>query len=197
MAGGLVLVRRSPLARTGREHQRYICDIDGPVRLVAGCVPLVDGKVVMISSGNNKWIVPKGGWETDETAEAAACREAYEEAGVIGVLGSALSEIEFLSRKRGGRCRLYLWVMHVTEILGKWPEASDRRRRLVSLETAIAECSRPEMREALIEMRDRGLHLGGKTVTNVQGSDYLACGDQARCLEEEISSGGDTRSQHA
>ena len=28
----------------------------------------------------------KGGWETDETAEEAACREAFEEAGVQGEL---------------------------------------------------------------------------------------------------------------
>lgn len=28
----------------------------------------------------------QGGWETDETAEEAACREAYEEAGVRGDL---------------------------------------------------------------------------------------------------------------
>jgi 8-oxo-dGTP pyrophosphatase MutT (NUDIX family) len=28
----------------------------------------------------------KGGWETDESAEEAACREAFEEAGVQGEL---------------------------------------------------------------------------------------------------------------
>lgn len=67
-------------ARRGRENQRY----DGDIRLVAGCLPVMpDGRVVLISSvKRTDWILPKGGWEDDETAVEAAAREAYEEAGV-------------------------------------------------------------------------------------------------------------------
>jgi diphosphoinositol-polyphosphate diphosphatase len=38
------------------------------------------------SSRGNGWVFPKGGWELDETAEAAAKRETVEESGVRGVL---------------------------------------------------------------------------------------------------------------
>lgn len=47
------------------------------------CIPVIDGKVVLVSSARKQsYILPKGGWEDDETAEQSAVREAYEEAGV-------------------------------------------------------------------------------------------------------------------
>ena len=65
-------------AREGRELQRF----DGDCRLVTGCVPIYQNKLVLISSQNLGWVFPKGGWETDETQQQGAAREAYEEAGV-------------------------------------------------------------------------------------------------------------------
>lgn len=67
-------------ARSGRQNAQY----DGDTRLVAGCLPVMpDGRVVLIRSvKRTDWILPKGGWESDETAAEAAVREAYEEAGV-------------------------------------------------------------------------------------------------------------------
>lgn len=67
-------------ARHGREKQRY----DGDTRLVAGCLPVLpDGRVLLIGSvKGTDWLLPKGGWEHDETSAEAAVREAYEEAGV-------------------------------------------------------------------------------------------------------------------
>ncbi|KAL0055343.1 hypothetical protein WJX82_010837 [Trebouxia sp. C0006] len=79
-------------ARQGREMQRYSQD---GARLVAGCIPVrvsevngkVDVSVLMITSRGRKGLVfPKGGWEADETVEAAAARETVEEAGVRGAL---------------------------------------------------------------------------------------------------------------
>jgi len=48
------------------------------------CIPVTkDGKIVLISSSRkDDWILPKGGWEDDESLEQSAVREAYEEAGV-------------------------------------------------------------------------------------------------------------------
>ena len=81
-------------ARVGRSKQRYDA---GGIRLVAVCAAVRKGKVVLISSRSKpEWILPKGGWETDETAEEAARREAREEAGVDGTIGLAL----------GGACRV-------------------------------------------------------------------------------------------
>lgn len=91
---------RTMHARHGREHERRNA-VTG-ARLAAGVVALstpsthphedvdaVTGKYVLLissSSGRNrtKWVFPKGGWESDETIENCALREAWEEAGVVG-----------------------------------------------------------------------------------------------------------------
>ena len=56
-------------------------------RLVAGVVPLSADKYYVLliqSTRRGGWVLPKGGWENDEaTAQDAAKREAWEEAGVI------------------------------------------------------------------------------------------------------------------
>ena len=73
-------------ARVGREKQRY----DGKIRLLA-CIVVsrrpVDSSAdefLLISSSKHstQWILPKGGWETDESIVESAVREADEEAGV-------------------------------------------------------------------------------------------------------------------
>jgi diphosphoinositol-polyphosphate diphosphatase len=44
-------------------------------------------QVLMISTPKRSDLIfPKGGWEDDESIGEAACREAFEEAGVKGVL---------------------------------------------------------------------------------------------------------------
>ncbi|KAK9790526.1 hypothetical protein WJX73_010660 [Symbiochloris irregularis] len=80
-------------ARQGRELQRYGSNGE---RLVAGCIPVRIIKpgtteqrveILLISSrGGDGLVIPKGGWETDETVEDAAARETVEEAGVRGQL---------------------------------------------------------------------------------------------------------------
>ncbi|GJS49504.1 NUDIX hydrolase 12, mitochondrial [Tanacetum coccineum] len=55
----------------------------------------------MVSSPNrDDMVFPKGGWESDETVEEAACREALEEAGVRGVIKVALCSVSLTMEKR-------------------------------------------------------------------------------------------------
>merc|ERR1719305_246491 len=81
-------------ARTGRDLQKY----DAGHRLVAGCIPIRHVQrngsqhveiLLITSKSSNLLVLPKGGWEVDETLEAAAARETLEEAGVIGDLEGA------------------------------------------------------------------------------------------------------------
>ncbi|KAI5791634.1 NUDIX hydrolase domain-like protein [Peziza echinospora] len=86
---------RTMEARTGRSKQRY--SPDGS-RLVCGVVALSDDKrkilVVESTHRKNHWVLPKGGYETDEaTPEDAALREAWEEAGITGHIVKCLGEI--------------------------------------------------------------------------------------------------------
>ena len=90
-------------SRQGRETQRWVTDptTHQRIRLVTGCVPILkDGRILFVSSSRKaEWILPKGGWELDETMEESAVRESYEEAGVLGTLGPRLSEIQYETRK--------------------------------------------------------------------------------------------------
>jgi len=71
------------------------------VRQVAGCIPITrDGRVLLCSASRKpEWILPKGGWDTDETSEECAIRESFEEAGVMGTLGPRLKPIDYETRK--------------------------------------------------------------------------------------------------
>lgn len=106
-------INKSMLLRTesrhGRETQRWLTEADTHqrVRLVTGCVPILKGGRILFVSASRKpeWILPKGGWEQDETMEESAIREAYEEAGVLGTLGSPLAPIQYETRKSKKRRR--------------------------------------------------------------------------------------------
>ena len=91
------------VSRTGRETQRWATDphTGQLIRLTTGCVPIMkDGRILFCSSSRKEaWILPKGGWESDETLEESAMRETFEEAGVLGTLGPVLDEIEYETRK--------------------------------------------------------------------------------------------------
>jgi len=75
---------------------------------------------------------------------------------VIGVIGAGLRDIHHRNKRGDREIRMSMFVLHVTDIAERWPESLERQRKLVSLEEALKECKRPEMREALIQMQDRG-----------------------------------------
>lgn len=88
-------------SRQGRSKQRWLSDGNGTIRLTTGCVPILrGGKILFVSSSRKpEWIIPKGGWEQDEALEESAVRECFEEAGVLGVLGPKLKDIQYETRK--------------------------------------------------------------------------------------------------
>ncbi|GBF92992.1 nudix hydrolase mitochondrial [Raphidocelis subcapitata] len=151
-------------ARQGRSNQRYS---DDGARLVAGCIPVRyksgsggadDVEVLLITSrGGKGWVFPKGGWEADETVEAAAKRETVEEAGVrgtiehpkVGVFNFQSAKQARLNSTHQGRCAAHIFVLRVGEELEAWPEHSQRQRRWMSLPDATVSCRHQWMRDAL------------------------------------------------
>mmetsp|Transcript_39785 Transcript_39785/g.48466 ORF Transcript_39785/g.48466 Transcript_39785/m.48466 type:complete len:423 (+) Transcript_39785:218-1486(+) len=101
--GEKIPIRHTHSSRIGREKQRWNrCPVTNRfIRLTTGCVPITnDGRILFVSSARKReWILPKGGWESDEKMEESAVRETYEEAGILGTLGPKLSEITYETRK--------------------------------------------------------------------------------------------------
>lgn len=131
-------------------------------RLVAGVVPLSSDrtKVLMIQSSSRKgWVLPKGGWETDEkTQQDAACREAWEEAGIECKIEKDLGTIEEKRTesaiKKDGtkapRASYRFYEVKVKQELDSWPEQHKRDRQWMSFRSAQDQLKdRPELLEAL------------------------------------------------
>jgi len=142
-------------SRTGRDNQRY-----GPQgeRLVAGVVPLSADKtkVLLIQSvRRGGWVLPKGGWEKDETVAAAACREAWEEAGIICKVEKELGYIPDTRptsqlTQHAPKASYQFFECSVTEERTQWPEMHKRARQWVVYAQAVqALTPRPELLEAL------------------------------------------------
>ncbi|HEY7772767.1 MAG TPA: histidine phosphatase family protein [Marinagarivorans sp.] len=91
------------------------------------------------SSGNKHWILPKGIVEPGLSPQESAAKEAYEEAGVEGVIDNeAVGTV--IVNKWGGPCTVELYAMRVDRVLPEvhWQEAH-RGRRWLSVEVA-AQC---------------------------------------------------------
>lgn len=161
-------------AREGRAQQKY--DADGS-RLVAGCVPYhcdaATGAVHVLLISNRRrtqWIIPKGGWETDETQLEAAGRESYEEAGVRGVVGELLAAYTHMGKHNQRQHHAY-FALKVSEVLRDWPDKGKRRRVWVALGEAGALCTRPGMAEAIAALQCK---FGVEPAPLAQASDIIA-----------------------
>ncbi|RWV80280.1 hypothetical protein GW17_00058475 [Ensete ventricosum] len=83
----------------------------------------------------------QGGWETDETIEQAALREALEEAGVQGNVEVSSQSFRLPPIRNCSSCVSaavligIMFPMNVTQELGDWPEMHLRERKWVSTRT--------------------------------------------------------------
>lgn len=128
-------------------------------RLVAGVVPLSGdkSKVLVISSTRRPgWVLPKGGWETDEgTPQEAACREAWEEAGIECSIQRDLGKITEMRpasqlSPAAPKALYQFYEVTVTREATQWPEQLKRGRQWMSYHQAkVALATRPELIEAL------------------------------------------------
>jgi 8-oxo-dGTP pyrophosphatase MutT (NUDIX family) len=120
------------------------------IRQSGAIVVRLDGKeprVLLVTSKRNRrnWIFPKGHIEKGETADAAALREAKEEAGVVARLIGPAGVVEY--RVFGAKARVQYFLAVLVRQAG--PPEDGRRRTWCGLDQALDRLSYKRTRKLL------------------------------------------------
>jgi 8-oxo-dGTP pyrophosphatase MutT (NUDIX family) len=127
----------------------------------AGAIPFrfaADGlRVLLITSRETgRWVIPKGNVPPGFSAARAAEREAFEEAGVKGVLRKPpLGTYAYGKRLPSGLVRQALvkvYALDVQKQVKKWPERGQRRIEWVTLHAAMDMVDEPGMADLFVKL---------------------------------------------
>jgi 8-oxo-dGTP pyrophosphatase MutT (NUDIX family) len=113
-------------------------------------IPVANGLVCLVtSSSGRRWVIPKGMIDQGHTAGEAALLEAWEEAGVVGIL-SPEPVGSYIYEKYGRWHHVTVYVLHVNEVAPDWPERDIRKREWLEPERAIERIDEPGLREIIL-----------------------------------------------
>lgn len=118
----------------------------GKTIMQAAVLAMRDGRICLITSSSGKrWLLPKGHREHGLNFLETARQEAWEEAGLIGVINpSPVGAYEY--QKLGRNYRVVIFWMKVTHVQRKWPESKRRRRRWLRSVEALPHISDSALR---------------------------------------------------
>ena len=117
----------------------------------AGVIAVRDGLICVVSSRSGKrWVVPKGCLEPGKTAAEIALQEAWEEAGLVGILQPDPVGTYFYE-KAGFTCHVTIYWMNVTDTADRWPEHDFRERCWLSVSQALLRLDDAGLRELIRE----------------------------------------------
>jgi 8-oxo-dGTP pyrophosphatase MutT (NUDIX family) len=135
-----------------------------PLLRQAGVIPyrVIDGKVELLlvtSRGSGRWIIPKGNVGAGSTVIKAAEAEAFEEAGVRGVIkrDMPLGSYTYLKQLASGDFKpavVEVYLLRTIRQAKKWPEKAQRAVAWVSIEQAIARHGEPGLAPLLERLID-------------------------------------------
>ncbi len=129
----------------------------------AGAIPFRydnnDLRVLLITSRDTgRWVIPKGGVEKGFTAAQAAAQEAYEEAGIRGVLSALpLGIYTYGKRLRSGIAKpatVEVYALRVEKLLKHWPERAERRLEWMTVAKAAELVEEPGMALLLLRLEE-------------------------------------------
>jgi len=123
----------------------------------AAALPIRNGRVCLVTSSNGRrWVIPKGLIEPRQTAGETALQEAWEEAGLTGVLQTEPVG-SYLYEKGGGTCHVTVFVMQVSGAAPQWPEADLRQRVWLTPSSAMERIEDPGLVDIIRLVLGRGL----------------------------------------
>jgi 8-oxo-dGTP pyrophosphatase MutT (NUDIX family) len=103
----------------------------------AAALPVRDGQVCLVRSrGGRRWVIPKGKVGLKQSASEVALLEAWEEAGLTGLLDGEPTG-SYLHVKTEGLRHVTVYVLRVEGESDAWPERGDRERRWFSAAEAL------------------------------------------------------------
>jgi uncharacterized protein len=118
-----------------------------PFFLGEGAEPLF---LLITSRGTGRWVVPRGGLIAGLSPAESAEREAFEEAGITGVIGAepagTYSYVKWRRRRRDLPAAVTLYPFQVHAQSRRWPERRQRDVRWFTRERAVAAVDEPELK---------------------------------------------------
>ncbi len=117
----------------------------------SGVIPLLDDRLVLITSRKSeRWIIPKGYVEKGLSPADSAAKEAYEEAGLVGVVHHK-SAGQYRYRKFGKIFSVQVYPLFIETMLDEWDEMHARRRKLVTPAEAVEMVCHGELRQIIAD----------------------------------------------
>jgi 8-oxo-dGTP pyrophosphatase MutT (NUDIX family) len=129
------------------------------VRKASGLVPYTfkRGRLYIMlvkSSSGNRWVLPKGGLEPEETLRSNAEKEAYEEAGVVIDSRYKPKKLGKFSVVKNGEelNNVVMFAGAIASVLDDYPEKAIRKRKLVTFNEAM-KCLDPYLQTFILKLR--------------------------------------------
>jgi len=101
--------------------------------------------MLITSSRRQRWTIPKGFVKTGLAPIDSAAEEAWEEAGIRGVVSQAPVG-SYVRTRRALLLSVTVFSMHVKKIFEIWPEHWKRQRQWLSIAEAVAIIEEPGLR---------------------------------------------------
>jgi 8-oxo-dGTP pyrophosphatase MutT (NUDIX family) len=122
----------------------------------AAAIPVKVGQVCLVTSRSGKrWVIPKGCMEPGKTAGEIALQEAWEEAGLVGLLTPEPLGTYFYE-KSGLTCLVTVFLMQVTGEVEIYPEHDQRERSWMTFGQALRRIEDLGLRELLRAVEANG-----------------------------------------
>ena len=117
---------------------------------------LAQPEILLITSlSTRRWILPKGWPMEGVTLAESAAREAFEEAGIEGIVSpDPIGNYPYLKERKDGSgmpCSVDVFTLEVTGQRDDWPEKGARDVLWLPLDQASAKVAEPGLRQLLTE----------------------------------------------
>lgn len=164
------MTEREPLPtdrNPGKKIGTYYC----PLRFQSATIPFrFNGgelEILLVTRSSGKgWTIPKGIIEEPLSPCQSAEEEAWEEAGIRGlVCPEPMGRYHY--QKWGGMCHVQVFAMRADTLAERWPEDRVRERKWVRLEQAVSMIGRRNLKAVLVDAAPR--------IRDVFGSSRAVC----------------------